>query len=655
MTEIHSLDLDQVAALIGIEEISEDLFIEIKEALGPDGKGRLPESFFQTYSAMSNTRGGVVVFGFRQLSSGEFTLIGIERPDRIISQLWSSLNNPQKVNGNILNDTSVDQIDIHGRIVIKVTIPPAKRTQKPIYIGQNPLTGTYRRDFDGDYRCDEETVKRMLAEQVEDSRDNHILEGFSDDDLNIDTLKTYRTAFRTVKPTHPWNNLDDREFLRSIGGYRKDRQTGKEGLTVAGILMFGNLRSILDALPNYLLDYQEQDALSGNHRWIDRVTTDGSWSGNLYDFYNIVIQRLSRDLRVPFRLEGTTRIDDTPIKEAIREAFTNTIIHADYSVSVPIQIIKRQDMFRFRNPGTMRIPIADAIRGGLSDCRNRSLQMMFDLVGYGERAGSGLPKIFQRWSEQLWRRPELFEKASPDQTILILRMISLLPKDVETELEERFGVQFLDLSYIKKLALATVAIEGSVNHPRLREMSDMHPHDLSKELKELVVGRFLSPTGSGRATVYTFFEPRRKLEQRTLEDLPVATPSALRVVSTESKLSSESLATNSESLATSSKSLSRSSEFLQNQSLIDEKLRGRKKVPPTEMKEIIEIACSQRFLTIREIGAMVHRSHHSLRSPLIELIKEGRIELEYPESLNHPHQRYRANQGNIQKSTSNTA
>lgn len=642
MTAVLSIDLDQLAALIGIEEISEDLYIEIKEALGPDGKGQVPDSFFSTYSAMANTRGGVVIFGFRQLSSGEFTLIGIERPDRVISQLWSGLNNPQKVNVNILNEVSVEQIDIHGKIVIKITIPPAKRNQKPVYIGTNPLTGTYRRDFDGDYHCDEETVKRMLAEQVEDSRDNYILEGYSEEDLNIDTLKAYRTAFRTVKPTHPWNTLDDREFLRSIGGYKRDRQTGKEGMTVAGLLMFGNLRSILDALPNYLLDYQEQDALSADHRWIDRITTDGSWSGNLYEFYNIAIQRLSRDFRVPFRLEGATRIDDTPIKEAIREAFTNTLIHADYSVSVPIQIIKRQDMFRFRNPGTMRIPISDAIRGGLSDCRNRSLQMMFDLVGYGERAGSGLPKIFQRWREQLWRRPELYEKISPDQTILILRMMSLLPKETVEELEDRFGDRFSGLSYIQKLALATVAIEGSVNHPRLREMSDMHPHDLSKELKELVVGRFLSPTGSGRATLYTFFEPKGpELGQLTLDGLQEVAPPAVQIASSESTPSSNRLAPSSESLPPSSKHLAPSSESSSNQSLIDQRLGGRKKVSQPEMKELILIACSQGFLTIREVATMLHRSHHSLRAPLAALLEEDRIDLEFPDSLNHPHQRYR--------------
>ena len=96
-----------------------------------------------------------------------------------------------------------------------------------MFLGSNPLTGTYQRDFDGDYPCDGETVKRMIAEQVEDSRDSRILEGFSDKDLNNETFKVYRTAFRTVKPTHTWNNLEDHEFLRSIGGYNRDRRQAR--------------------------------------------------------------------------------------------------------------------------------------------------------------------------------------------------------------------------------------------------------------------------------------------------------------------------------------------------------------------------------------------------------------------------------------------
>ena len=45
--------------------------------------------------------------------------------------------------------------------------------------------------------------------------------------------------FQTQNPEHVWNFYEDKEFLESLGGYRKDRRTGIEGLTLAGLMMFG--------------------------------------------------------------------------------------------------------------------------------------------------------------------------------------------------------------------------------------------------------------------------------------------------------------------------------------------------------------------------------------------------------------------------------
>lgn len=58
-------------------------------------------------------------------------------------------------------------------------------------------------------------------------------------------------------------------------------------------------------------------------------------------------------------------------------------------------MVKRPDLFGFRNPRDLRVPVDVAIQGGNSDCRNRALQTMFRLVGLGEQSGSGIPKIFR--------------------------------------------------------------------------------------------------------------------------------------------------------------------------------------------------------------------------------------------------------------------
>lgn len=140
-------------------------------------------------------------------------------------------------------------------------------------------------------------------------------------------------------------------------------------MTAAGLLMFGKLAEIHEQFPYFMLDYQERPEAKAEPRWVDRVTLDGTLPGNLYDFYQLVINRLFRDLKVPFRTaEGGVRVEETSVHQALREALVNTLIHADYTGQVSVLVVKRPDMFGFRNPGTMRMPVEAAVRGGVSDC-----------------------------------------------------------------------------------------------------------------------------------------------------------------------------------------------------------------------------------------------------------------------------------------------
>jgi predicted HTH transcriptional regulator len=619
-----SLDFSQIA------DLTEAFDFELKKAAGKDGQGQLPESFFPTYSAMANTEGGVVLLGIEETAADTYQVFGVANPNKVITELWSNLNNKEKVSANILSDSCVQIIEVEHKKVVQVTIPRATRFQMPVYIGKNPFVGTYRRHGEGDFRCHEEAVKRMLADQVEDARDTKLLEHFGFVDLHLSTLQAYRNAFKAVKPDHPWVDLDNDEFLRNIGGWTMNRETKREGLTLAGLLMFGKLRPIMDAVPNYVLDYQERPADANkddDRRWIDRVTTDGSWSGNLYDFYRAVMQRLTRDLKVPFKLKGTTRVDDTPVHEALREAFVNMVIHADFTGRVSLYVVKRQDMFGFRNPGLMRIPLYMAIRGGHSDCRNRNLQKMFQLIGLAEQAGSGLPKVYSNWKKQHWRRPELLEQHEPDQIILRLRMVSLLPNETLAELDKRFGNRFRELPETARLALATVAIEGSVTHARLKEMCSDHPKDLSKTLADLVEGSFLVSRGATRGTVYYFHD---KAPDVTAE--AVIHPSPFQHLSG----TSQHLPLGSQHLGELASEWPR---LLQ----IAQPIRETGKAPREAVQMMIRTLCEGRFLTVRNLAELLDRAPNSLLNHYLKQMLEAEmLELKFPKQPTHPQQAYRA-------------
>ena len=100
----------------------------------------------------------------------------------------------------------------------------------------------------------------MLADGSSVPSDHRILRGFTLDDLDSLTLDQYRQRFASTKPNHPWYSLPPQPFLEKLGGWRKDRESGEEGITLAALLMFGKHHSIMDvdAVPSYFVDYREK-------------------------------------------------------------------------------------------------------------------------------------------------------------------------------------------------------------------------------------------------------------------------------------------------------------------------------------------------------------------------------------------------------------
>lgn len=657
-----------IQSLTDIDLLEETDEIECKLAAGQDGQGKLPDDFWPTYSAFANTRGGVIILGLKEYKGDKaersrFELRdGIKNPQKIRTDLFNDLNNRGKVSVNLLSDADVKSVVIDGKTLILVQVPRATRHQRPVFLNGNPLGNTYRRLHEGDRPCDEETVKRMLAEQTEESRDNRILRGYGLADLSMDTLQLYRQALRDKTPTHPFLDLDNLDFLAKISGWRRDRESGDEGLTIAGLLMFGEADAITSALPNYFLDYQERPEAKTELRWVDRVTLDGTWSGNLYDFYRKVYRKLVADLKVPFALQDGQRQDDTPVHIAIREAFVNTLIHADYTGRASVLVVKRPDMFGFRNPGKMRVPIELAIAGGDSDGRNRILQQMFLYIGVGERGGSGLPKIYKGWTDQHWRPPALYEKDEPsEQTLLELRMIDLLPAETITDLSGRFGERFGVLSAVERMILVTAAIERTVSHARVSTICDEHPNDLSRIIKGLVQNGFLMQTGRSRGAVY--YLPGTKL------------PTPEMVFGDEAGVGqgTENGAQDTENFAQGTENDHQGSElacgpydgrgrtvdglqhplidslddldpqFLEDLKAIAGRTGGRGKVPIEITRAVIRDLCDGRFMTLKVLAALLSREADSLRINILNpMVQEGLIARAFPASPNDRRQAYTA-------------
>ena len=145
----------------------------------------------------------------------------------------------------------------------------------------------------------------------------------------------------------------------------------------------------------------------------------------------------------------------------------NALIHADHRGLGGVVIERYADRIELSNPGSLLVSREQLLQGGVSECRNKGLQLMFQLMGGGDKAGSGMDKIRAGWRAQHWRSPRLEETVQPDRVKLVLPMVSLIPPEVEQALQARFGELFTSLDKTAVQAVVTAQVEGTVNNGRL--------------------------------------------------------------------------------------------------------------------------------------------------------------------------------------------
>lgn len=589
-------------------------------------RGGFPGSFWETYSAFANTDGGTVIFGAREENDAiQLDGLDVTQISGYQKTLWDGLNNRGKVSRNLLTNDNVDVVNVEGANLLAIHIPRAARADRPVYVGPNPFGNTYRRHHEGDYRCAEDEVRRMLADADPTPADHRILSGFTLDDLDSTSLTQYRQRFRAAKGEHAWLSLEDTELLERLGGWRRDRITGAEGLTLAGLLMFGKDGAIRDpeAVPAYFVDYREK--LDPAMRWTDRVYPDGTWEANLFQFYQRVWPKLSAGLPVPFQLEGGMRRDNTPAHEALREAFVNSLIHADYAAPGGVVLERYPDRFVFENPGTLLVSLEQFRRGGVSECRNKALQKMFLMIGGGEQAGSGVDKIRTGWSSRHWRAPLIGTQVQPDRVRLTLPMVSLIPDTTQAHLRKLFGARIAALTPAEMQALATAEIEGSVSNARLQELLTDHPVDITRMLQRLCEQGFMVSDNRRRWTIYRL---REGAAEPTLFDAG----------------DSSHLEGDSSHLPDDSSHVTANEQTLR---AIAEPVAGKGKAPVPEVRGVILTLCRGRYLTADELAGLLNRNAPNLRNRyLTPMVEEGLLRLRYSETPNRPDQAYTASDEN---------
>ena len=119
--------MDKIFDLADFDKYREDNRLEVKKA-----KGGLPLSLWDTYSAMCNTYGGVIICGVQERDDKSWFTTGLKDVSSLKKAFWDTINNSQKVSINLLTEDDVQDYEVDGDVILVINVPRAPREEDQI-------------------------------------------------------------------------------------------------------------------------------------------------------------------------------------------------------------------------------------------------------------------------------------------------------------------------------------------------------------------------------------------------------------------------------------------------------------------------------------------------------------------------------------------
>ena len=355
-------------------------------------KANIPKDSWETVSAFSNTSGGWLVFGVKQIGK-KFYIQGLTNPEKIEQDFLNGLRGDKF---NVHLSTQQQKYIIDGKTILSFYIPASNK--KPVYF--NAQINTFIRRGSSDHRATPEEIDVMYRDQTFGTKTSEIAPETNLNSLNDRSLNQYRDYMSRFNPDIIYNRYDKEEFLQKL------RILEEEKCTFGGLLMFGKREVIEKHFPDFRIDLLEipgtsySDAKSRYSFRLDEYD-------NLWDYYFECFARIKQKVDVSFVLtsEGFGQ-DLSPGLVAIREALVNMLMHADYFSPAKSRIRIFTDHLELYNPGGLPKPFEELKGKDISLPRNPIITKLFRMIKLAENAGFGFEKIESNWMEYNHTQPE---------------------------------------------------------------------------------------------------------------------------------------------------------------------------------------------------------------------------------------------------------
>lgn len=470
----------------------ENQYIEYKK-----NRTRLSRDVWESIAAFANTEGGVIVLGIEEKKlddKSQFIVSGVINPHKILDEFWSNVD--EILNVNTIQNKDGRIINVESNTVIEITVPEAKVNQKPIRANGTP----YIRKGAVDLKAKGEDLRLLLVNTATDL-DTNVLHNYWIEDLDMDCINNYKQALTSREQYSNYKNLSTEEFLRKIGVIAKDYNgNGDYGITVGGLLFFGDNNAIIHKFPYFQLDYLDQSKPNVD-RWLNRVSsvTDNL---NIYSFYRETMMTIRSTVNNHFDLDSNMNRKDTSgaMIIALREALLNMLMHANYYEKEPLQAVAKVNYYEFSNPGKMLVPVETFFTTNRTSSRNPIISKLFVQLGESERAGHGGEKIYESALVNNYRKPEI--ASNYEGTKL---------KIWKVDYADSFSGQVISERERSILKAIVSSDNQEMSHKEIEERVKLSRTKVDSSLKELMAKGTVIKIGNGRATKYGIQQTEEQL------------------------------------------------------------------------------------------------------------------------------------------------
>lgn len=462
----------------------ENITVEFKKS-----STEVTKDVYETVCAFSNRDGGHIFLGVKD--NGEILGIEEDKVDKVKKEFVTSVNNENKMYPPLY--LTPIEYETDGKHILYIRVPVS---QDVCHCNGHIYDRNHESDIDITHHSDE--VYRLYARKSGSYYVNKVFPAFGMTDLRPDLIDRARNMSRSRDKNHPWLTMTDEEIIRSAGLILKDRDSAREGITLAAILLFGTDQLIMSVLPQHKTDAIFR--VFNTDRYDDREVV----ITNLIESYDRLMEFGKKHLNDTFTLDGIQSVSAR--NHILREIISNLLMHRDFSNAYVAKLVVEKNRICTENAnlshghGILNLATFEPFP------KNPPISKVFREIGLADELGSGMRNTYKYTKMYSGGEPQFVEGDVFRITIPLSEVATatvgpgsnlLNIEKINGEINEKINGE-INLSETDTQVLAVIKSNPHIKRPDIISSLKIGRSTLDRSLKKLKYAGLLERIGSNK-------------------------------------------------------------------------------------------------------------------------------------------------------------